>query len=308
MQYSPFKDMRASWQLMLAIFCIASLSIIAMAIAYITSIITFGYEEVKLMNSLHDLTNYKYIELLRTNQIIQSVGMFAAPAIMVAYLLSEKTWEYLYLNTKPTTIKILLSILIFSLILPAISIIGLHNEQLKLPAIFSSLELWMKLAEEAALKIVEAFVADKATGAVLMNYITIAAVPAIVEELLFRGTLQRIFIRMSNNYNCGIWISAFVFSAIHLQFYGFLPRMILGAIFGYITVYSGSLLPAMILHFINNSSALYFEFYKGEFTWFSYLNKIIAPESLSEVSLLQYFCVSILALVSILLLRNMRKI
>lgn len=84
----------------------------------------------------------------------------------------------------------------------------------------------------------------------------VALIPAIFEEYLFRGTLQPLFAKWSGNIHVGIWVSAAMFSLIHFQFFGFLPRMILGAIFGYLVVWSGSIYPAVLAHFINNSVAV----------------------------------------------------
>jgi membrane protease YdiL (CAAX protease family) len=84
----------------------------------------------------------------------------------------------------------------------------------------------------------------------------IAVLPAIGEELMFRGVIQRLLTVQFKNYHWGIWGSAFLFSAIHFQFYGFLPRMLLGALFGYMLVYTGSIVYPMIAHFVNNFASL----------------------------------------------------
>jgi membrane protease YdiL (CAAX protease family) len=84
----------------------------------------------------------------------------------------------------------------------------------------------------------------------------IAFLPSIGEELLFRGVIQRIFTNWTRNYHWGIWISALLFSALHMQFYGFIPRMFLGVLFGYLLVWSGSMWLPIIAHFINNAVAV----------------------------------------------------
>ncbi len=86
--------------------------------------------------------------------------------------------------------------------------------------------------------------------------VAVAILPAICEELTFRGVLQPLFARWTGSAHVGIWISALLFSAIHLQFQGFLPRMILGAGLGYLVYYSGSLWPAIVAHFLNNAMAV----------------------------------------------------
>lgn len=94
--------------------------------------------------------------------------------------------------------------------------------------------------------------------------VIVAFLPALCEEFTFRGILQPLFAKWTNNIHAGIWASAFLFSAIHLQFHGFLPRMILGAGLGYLVVYSGSLWPAIIAHFFNNASAVLLAAILGE--------------------------------------------
>ena len=84
----------------------------------------------------------------------------------------------------------------------------------------------------------------------------IAIIPAIGEELLFRGVIQRIFTRWTRSNHWGIWIAAILFSALHMQFYGFVPRMLLGVLFGYLLVWSGSMWLPIIAHFLNNALAV----------------------------------------------------
>jgi hypothetical protein len=89
----------------------------------------------------------------------------------------------------------------------------------------------------------------------------IAIIPAIGEELLFRGVLQRIFTEWFKSAHWGIWISAFLFSAIHMQFFGFLPRMFLGLFFGYLLEATGSLWIPILAHFINNLTGVLLSFF-----------------------------------------------
>ena len=84
----------------------------------------------------------------------------------------------------------------------------------------------------------------------------IAIIPAIGEELLFRGVIQRLFINWTKNAHWGILITSILFSALHMQFFGFFPRMMLGILFGYLFLWSGSLWLPILCHFINNGSAV----------------------------------------------------
>jgi len=135
-----------------------------------------------------------------------------------------------------------------------ISAIGAWNMSLDLPD--SAFEQWAQ-TKEAELKILtEHLINFTSMSHFLLAILVIGIIPALGEELLFRGLIQNLISKISNNYHIGIWVSAILFSAIHLQFYGFFPRMLLGALFGYIYVWSGRLSVAMFAHFLNNSIAL----------------------------------------------------
>ncbi|MBM3913444.1 MAG: CPBP family intramembrane metalloprotease [Sphingomonadales bacterium] len=86
----------------------------------------------------------------------------------------------------------------------------------------------------------------------LLGVVVLALLPAFGEELVFRGSLQPILQQQLRNPHAGVWVSALLFSAIHGQWLGFVPRCLLGALFGYLVLWSGSVWPAMMGHFCNN--------------------------------------------------------
>lgn len=103
----------------------------------------------------------------------------------------------------------------------------------------------------------------------LLVMVVVAIIPAIGEELLFRGLIQKYLQKIWGNPHMAIWVTAFFFSAFHLQFYGFLPRMALGAFFGYLLYFSGNLWYAVIAHFVNNGFTLFmmYLFQQGVITY-----------------------------------------
>ncbi|MFV0554948.1 MAG: lysostaphin resistance A-like protein [Mangrovibacterium sp.] len=294
--------MRATQQLLFGIFIIMLCALLGMLLSFVGGIIFYGGQEgVSLLYAQQDFDDSNYISLLRFSQVVQSVFMFGVPSLLLAYLYGERAAQYLYLDGKARFQTWLYCLLVFVLALPIVSLSGLINEQVRLPQAWSSIETWMKTSEDFAQFVVQKMV-DEPHAPIWINYLVIAVVPALVEELLFRGALQRIFIKMSKNTHWGIWISAFIFSAIHMQFYGFLPRMLLGALFGYIVCYSGSLWVSIALHFINNSFALHFEFYRQA----SEESSFFSPESLSDVSIGFVLLALAGATLSVYLLRRMR--
>src|SRR5690606_9164914 len=90
----------------------------------------------------------------------------------------------------------------------------------------------------------------------VLAFVVVVVLPAIGEEIVFRGMIQNDFYRATRNAHLSIWITAILFSAIHLQFYGFFPRMFLGALFGYLYFWSGNLWMPVLAHFVNNGFTL----------------------------------------------------
>lgn len=126
------------------------------------------------------------------------------------------------------------------------------NMNLQFPEFMSGFEEWAR-AKEDELGVLTNFLLQTETSLELaLLFIVVAVFPAIGEELLFRGVVQNVFQGWMRNHHVAIWLAAFLFSAIHLQFYGFLPRMVLGALFGYIYWYSGNLWYPIVAHFVNN--------------------------------------------------------
>ena len=100
-------------------------------------------------------------------------------------------------------------------------------------------------------------------SALLTTLLVVTVLPAVCEEWAFRGTLQPLLSQWTGNVHAGVWLGAVLFSAIHLQFEGFLPRMLLGAMLGYLTAASGSLIPAIVGHAINNGTVVVTAYFLG---------------------------------------------
>jgi len=205
------------------------------------------------------LTNYNNplsVQVLKYFQIVQSIGLFVVPPFILGYLFTGKSFDYLKLNkwAKPLSF-ILVPILVISSI-PLINFMAEINSHLVLPDFLSGIEQWMKDSEASAAKVTKIFLSANSFGGLMLNIFMIALIPAVGEELIFRGVLQNIFVKWTKNTHWGIFIAAFVFSFIHFQFYGFLPRMFLGVVFGYLYVWSKSLWLSMLGHFINNGFAV----------------------------------------------------
>ena len=130
------------------------------------------------------------------------------------------------------------------------------NQNIQMPEFLSSFETWAQEKELQLEELTEYLTSFPSTSQFLIALIIIAVIPAVGEELLFRGLIQNLLAKAFQNYHVGIWLSAFLFGVMHFQFYGVVPRILLGALFGYLYYWSGSLSLAMLGHFINNGLTL----------------------------------------------------
>lgn len=302
--FSSFKTMRASGQLLFALFVLMICALLGTMVSYLGSAALYGgFHAVNELYATQDFTSSSYISLLRFSQVVQSVFLFGVTPFVLAYLYAEHPKQYLYLDQKPRLITILWGLGILLCVSPFVNLSGLLNEQIKLPESLGSVERWMKSSEDFAHFVVQKMVDDSGASA-WVNYVVIAVIPALVEELLFRGALQRLSIKLTKNVHWGIWLSAAVFSAIHMQFYGFIPRMLLGALFGYLVYYSGSLWISIGLHFLNNTLALRFEFYgANDLQSLSFF----FPETMGDVSIGYVIAATVGLLATLFLFQQLQK-
>lgn len=221
-----------------------------------------SFEDLTLL-----LTNYSNpdnIGILKFFQVLQTIGMFILPPVILAFSLDNQPYRYLQMDRIPSMVSLGLVAAVILVSGPLIEWFALINQQLVLPSWLSSLENWMRNSEDQAGEITKAFLATKSLGGLLGNILVVAVLPAIGEELLFRGILQKMIKSLIGSSHGAIWITAILFSALHLQFFGFLPRMLLGVLFGYLLEWTGSLWLPILAHFINNAAGVLIYFFTGE--------------------------------------------
>lgn len=189
-----------------------------------------------------------------------SVGTFLIPSMILQYIERPYSNYFPINNKKILTFAFLIFIFLFALN-PVMEVVSEWNLKMKLPESISSLESWMYQKEEEMKDLTENIVMVDSVKLLFANLLVMALVPAVVEEFYFRGSLQNICNRIFKNTHAAIWITAIIFSLIHLQFYGFFPRMILGVIFGYSLYWSGNIWVPVIGHFINNATVTLLGFY-----------------------------------------------
>jgi membrane protease YdiL (CAAX protease family) len=168
-------------------------------------------------------------------------------ALFFAFVIIKNPQAYLRPYFKVSWVFYLLIFALMFTSAPLMEYLANINQKFNLPH-------WMREDEDAAAKLTGIMLDMKSIWDLLYDVLVIGLVTAIAEEFLFRGCIQTIFLRWTKNMHVAVWVTAILFSAFHMEFFGFLPRLLLGVIFGYATAWSGSVWPAVWAHFINNAT------------------------------------------------------
>lgn len=130
------------------------------------------------------------------------------------------------------------------------------NKNLSLPSLLHDFEQWAQAQEQVLERLTKVLVDFANPGEFLLGLLVIGVVAGLAEEFFFRGLIQTELVKATRNPHVAIWLTAIAFSAVHLQFYGFFPRMLLGALFGYLYWWSGDLWIPVLAHTVNNAFSL----------------------------------------------------
>jgi uncharacterized protein len=233
-----------------------------------------------------DPNNPRMIYFIRGLLLIQFLGLFLVPSLLFALFSDPKPFNYLGLRQPKNNIFWMLAIGVMIVSFPAVEYLGVLNQKLNFGA---ETQKWMKGMEEEAAKQIQFMLAKHTPLELITNLIFISLFAGIGEEIFFRGILQRLFIRAFKNPWMGIVLTATLFSAFHLQFFGFFPRLFLGIVLGAIYWYSGSLWTAILAHF----------FYDGSIILMAYLSPSLVQQS--DQSIINTSGLGLMALISMAL-------
>ena len=255
------------WGKLLFLFAMVVLSALVFSLfGLLIGKLLFNLDLASLANIISSPETDEHILFIKIYQVVNQVGAFILPALLFSFFVSRSSSSYLYLDNRPNLTNILvMGLMVFS-ILPFINYLGEINEKMVLPEVFSSMEMWMLEKELQAKELTEIFLQTSTISGLLVNLFIVALIPAIGEELLFRGLILKLFKEITGNIHLAVIISAVFFAAMHLQFYGFLPRFTLGLLLGYAFVLTRNLWVPMFIHFVNNAASVvvYYLHYNGQ--------------------------------------------
>lgn len=211
---------------------------------------------------------------LRVSSAFQMILIFFMPAIALIIWSGNKPIAFLGLHrSKDTLVLYLLALVILFGGMPFITLISQINQMLVLPDWLSGVEMWMKNLEESAQVTTNLLLEGASVWDLLGNILFIGVFAAVAEEVFFRGVLQQLLNTMFKDKHTAVWVTALIFSLLHMQFYGFFPRIILGAMLGYLFVYSKNLWIPIFVHFLNNALVVTLNFFFRDNTVYQYLEQ-----------------------------------
>lgn len=265
MESSPIDNLRprqdltfpASWILLLLVVAILFGYLLGGALSALIAYAT-GTDLSDLLSGFGETSPYPDRQILRWVSLMSHIASFTLPSLGVFIFLYRKHWsQQLLLQVAPRLAAAGLSVLFILVSFPFAQTVYWLNRQLPLPE-------WMASMEGDVSGLVKGLLVMESPGELLFNLLVVAVVPAIGEELVFRGGVQQQFYRIVRTPGLAVWITAFLFSAVHLQFEGFLPRFLLGAMLGYLFLWSKNLWIPILAHFFFNGIQVAGQFFAGD--------------------------------------------
>lgn len=233
--------------------------------------------------------------------ILQSVMAFMIPSYLAVRMGEKNAWSYLKLkrNTRMAQ-KVALGISIFIVSYVCVSFLNQWNQNLVLPESLRAVEDWMRSLEDSAMQTTHLLLSGETILHLILNLVIIAALAALSEEIFFRGALQQLLQEKYRNGHAAVWFSSLIFSVIHFQFYGFFPRLVLGALLGYLFLYTRNLWIPILVHFINNATVIVLSHFWKDTEWMHRVEEM-------EVTVYFATAAAISAAFTILLFHNYKK-
>jgi membrane protease YdiL (CAAX protease family) len=209
-----------------------------------------------IINHLFAGTIHRLFYQIQVSQFFSCILSFLLPAIFTAYFCSHHPKNFLHIFVLQNVRTFVLIFLMVIFLLPVIELTAYLNAKIQLPEFMSPLENLMRETEDKLTQVTDSLLTEKGAIPFTVNIIVIAVMAGITEEFMFRGAALSIARKKIKNLHAAIWIVAALFSAIHFQFYGFVPRLLLGAFFGYLLYWCKNIWAPVFAHFLHNAIAV----------------------------------------------------
>lgn len=185
--------------------------------------------------------------------VVQCLLAFCVPAWLTARFSSGHPLKFLGLASSPGIRAYIGVVIVYVLALPAMNQLIIWNEQIHFPEWAAGIEATLREWERSNGEVSELALSASGFWQMIAGVCVIGVLTGFSEEVFFRGTMQNIFSDSGVGKGVAVWGAAAIFSAVHFQFFGFFPRLLMGAFFGYLLVWTGSIWPSVFAHALNNS-------------------------------------------------------
>ena len=212
----------------------------------------FGLSDLQSLSMAQMVQDPTILQGLKWGQAISSLLIFVATGMVLSWLKTGNFWRFYGIQQVPKWGLLLASLALFIVSVPIIQWLNGINQNIVFPPALQHIEQGMQALEKEGEIVTKAFLQGNSVAHLFVNLLIVAAIPAFGEELLFRGGLQTLLVKCLNKPHLAIFMGAFLFSLLHFQFYGFLPRFILGLVLGYMYYYTNNLWYPVLFHFVNN--------------------------------------------------------
>lgn len=249
-----FSHLKPGNQLFMLLFlfvgCLIFSSLLSMGVGYVF----YGQETLNAISGSRS-GDLNFAGALRLMQAVNHMGTFLLASFLYIALAESTEGKKMFKGHIPGGKQLWLTVLLVLVSGPWIAYVYEWNKHLQLP-FFHGLRDFLANYEKNTERLINTMLADNSTTGFLANLLVMAFLPALGEEFLFRGILQRLLQRWWGNIHFAIIATALIFSILHLSFSGMFPRWALGIIFGYLFYFSGNIWLPVTAHFINNGLAV----------------------------------------------------
>lgn len=217
-------------------------------ISFLVMIFCVGFIQILINKTFHDPRTDFLI-----GSSVQAVLAFIFPAWLTAFLCIRDPYSYLGLSNSVYIKQFFMAFLLLIVAMPFLNCMIDWNAQLSLPDSMKALEDQLRTWEDTAAEATRSILNVSSLGGLISGILIVGCLTGFAEEMFFRAGILRAFIKIGINVHVGVWITALIFSAIHFQFFGFIPRLLIGALLGYLFAYTGSVWIPAFTHALNNS-------------------------------------------------------
>lgn len=251
------------WQLLTLLLFVFFGMLFSSVLSMTLGALIWGADTVQSAATMAADTGAEGLQFLKFMQAFVQIGSMLIPPILFA-LFYQKPFKILQINKIKNPCAILVALLSPFIILWLVNLLGEWNAAIKFPEALTLLEEKLRQMEQTATETTMLLLRADTIGGLLLNLVVVAVIPAVSEEFLFRGAVQNVLKNWFKNIHWAVIVTAVIFSAVHGQFFGFLPRAALGVMLGYLLVYTRSIWTPVIAHFVNNATVVVVSFLQAK--------------------------------------------